>query len=59
MRVVVLAALLIVMGTAHAEDDPANRTIIFARGDKLIKADGRGRNESELATLPAKAQVRA
>lgn len=59
MRAVVLAALFILTGTAHAEDDPANRTIIFARGDKLIKADGRGKNESELATLPAKAQVRA
>lgn len=57
MRGVVLVALLTT--AAHAEDDPANRTIIFARGDKLIKADGRGKNESELATLPAKAQVRA
>lgn len=56
-RVVVLVALLTT--AARAEDDPANRTIIFARGDKLIKADGRGKNETELATLPAKAQVRA
>lgn len=59
MRAVVLAALFLMAGRAHAEEDPAIRTIVFARGDKLFKADGRGKSETELATLPAKAQVRA
>lgn len=47
-------------GSAAASDeDFTNTMVVFARGDKLIKSDGRGRNETEIATLPAKAAVRA
>lgn len=44
---------------AAGDDDLSSAMVVFARGDKLIKSDGRGRNETELATLPAKAAVRA
>lgn len=57
LRAIVVVALL--TSAARAEDDAATRTIVFARGTKLIKADGRGRGETELATLTDKAQVRA
>jgi hypothetical protein len=42
-----------------AEDEFAGTTIVFVRGSSLIKSDARGRGETELATLPAKVQVRA
>lgn len=54
--VVVLAALA---GVAHADDDLATRTIVFARGSSLYKADAKGKSETELATLPDKSTVRA
>jgi hypothetical protein len=48
-------------GTAAAErdDDLANTTVVFVRGTTLIKSDGKGRNETEIAKLPSEAPVRA
>jgi hypothetical protein len=57
LRAVVLVALL--STAARAEDDLANRTIIFARGNKLVKTDARGKGDVDIATLPDQAQVRA
>jgi len=37
----------------------ASATIVFARGGALVKSDGKGRNETELAKLPDKAVIRA
>lgn len=61
-RGLVIAAVLTT--SAHAtpsgsDDDITPRTIVFARGDKLIKSDARGKSESEIATLPSKKAVRA
>ena len=59
MRLAV-ALLLVATATAHADDKELDKaTVVFARGDKLIKTDGKGKGETELATLPAKAIVRA
>src|SRR4029079_10165502 len=33
--------------------------IVFARGDKLLTSDAKGKGETELVTLPAKVSVRA
>jgi hypothetical protein len=44
---------------ALADDDFAGATIVFAREGSLYRADPRGKNESELAKLPADANVRA
>jgi hypothetical protein len=49
----------LVARSAAAEDEFANTTVVFARGGALIKSDGKGRNETELVTLPDKATVRA
>jgi hypothetical protein len=57
LRVVLLVAAL--TGVAHADDDLANRAIVFARGTTLYKSDAKGKNETELATLPDKSTVRA
>jgi hypothetical protein len=40
-------------------DDVSPRTLVFARGGKLIKTNGRGKGETEIATLPPKRTVRA
>jgi hypothetical protein len=53
---VVLLALLSVQ--AYADDEPAG-SIVFARGGALYRTDTRGRGEQQIATLPAKATVRA
>jgi hypothetical protein len=59
-RIAIVAVVTAVLGdVAHADEDLDQRTIVFARGTSLYKADARGKNESELATLPAKATVRA
>ncbi len=52
-------ALLLASAPALADDDFGGATIIFARGGSLYRADPKGKNESELAKLPDKAQVRA
>jgi hypothetical protein len=54
-----LAVLAVLTGTAHASDDLGMRTIVFARGTKLVKSDARGKAEADLATLPAAGGVRA
>jgi len=61
MRTLFVASVVLLATTATAapEDDVTPRTIVFARGEKLIKSDGRGKSETELATLPAKKPVRA
>lgn len=59
---VVLATLgLAVAPTlAHADDDGVGAgVVIFARGAALYQVDPRGRGETEVAQLPAKARVRA
>lgn len=57
LRAIVVVALF--TSVARADDDLAARTIIYARGTTLYKADARGKGEAELATLAARAQVRA
>lgn len=60
MRAVAVALLALLTRTAYAsDDDVAARSIVFARGDKLIKSDGRGRNETTVATLADARPVRA
>jgi hypothetical protein len=56
-----VACVAALVGTAGAAEDPelAIVSVVFVRGDKLIKSDGKGRNETEIATLPQKAPVRA
>jgi len=43
----------------RGSEDFTGTVIVFVRGSSLIKADAKGRGETEIATLPAKAQVRA
>lgn len=45
--------------TAHAEDELAGASIIFARGAALYRTDARGKGEAQVATLPTKVAVRA
>lgn len=59
MRAVVLALLATSVAYAGEPDDITPRSLVFVRGGKLIKSDGRGRNETTIATLPAKRTVRA
>jgi len=62
MRCALLAAACLCVAPASAAppDDPLQHvTIIYARGGSLYKSDARGKNEVEVATLPAKATVRA
>jgi hypothetical protein len=61
MKRALLAALCFALpASAAPPDDPLSHvTIIYARGGSLYKSDARGKNEVELATLPAKATVRA
>lgn len=54
-----VAALATGVSAAPADDELATSAVVFVRGSSLIKSDGRGRNETEIATFPAKAQVRA
>lgn len=54
-----LIALLLVTSTAYADEDFGGATVIFARGGSLYRADPKGKGETELAKLPAKAIVRA
>ena len=54
-----LALLIALTSTAHADDEFSGATIIFARGGSLYRADPKGKGETELAKLPAKATVRA
>ncbi|NVB79614.1 MAG: hypothetical protein HOV81_14555 [Kofleriaceae bacterium] len=59
---VMLGAVVLALTTAsaHAEtDDLADRSLVFARGNTLIKTDAKGKTETELATLPSTDKVRA
>jgi hypothetical protein len=57
---VAIACVAAIAGPAAADDeDFTNTMVVFARGDTLIKSDGRGRNETEIAKLPAKGGARA
>lgn len=60
------AALLVLAGLgaglitpAHADDEFAGGSVIFARGSALYRSDPRGREETELVKLPGTPQVRA
>lgn len=53
MKALVVVALL--SSVAHADDD----YVIFARGQSLMRVDGDGRHEAEVATLDANKKVRA
>ncbi|HSD88557.1 MAG TPA: hypothetical protein VLB44_13610 [Kofleriaceae bacterium] len=61
LRAVVVVAALSALGSAAYgdTDDLAGRSIVFARGTTLYKADAKGKSEAEIATLPAKATIRA
>ncbi len=59
MRWLAAAAVLVTATSAHADDDFAGASIVFQRGDALIKADPKGKGEAEIATLPPKSTVRA
>lgn len=52
-------AALASRAAAGSDEDFSNTAIVFVRGTTLIKSDGKGRNETEIATLPTKAPVRA
>jgi hypothetical protein len=55
----VVLALTATSARADDDDDLANRTLVFARGSTLYKADAKGKIETEIATLPSKSAVRA
>lgn len=57
--VVVTLVLTATVGATRADDDLAGRAIVFQRGNALIKADARGRGETQLATLADARPVRA
>jgi len=60
MRFAIALCLLATTTVAVADDKELDRAaVVFARGNKLIKTDARGKGETDLATLPAKAIVRA
>jgi hypothetical protein len=59
MRALAAAAVVFAAAPALADDDFAGATIVFARGGSLYRADPHGKNESELAKLPADTTVRA
>jgi hypothetical protein len=63
MRPTIAAATLLALAglssPAAAEDDLAGAAVIFARGTALYRIDAKGKNEVELATLPARLTVRA
>ena len=46
-------------GAAPADDPLSHVTVIYARGGALYKSDARGKTETQIAQLPAKATVRA
>lgn len=51
MKLVAALAILVVSAPAAADDDPATRTIIFARDGSLVKADALGKNEQVLVPV--------
>jgi hypothetical protein len=59
MGALAVVSIVFATATALADDDFAGATIVFARNGALYRADPRGKNEAELAKLPADATVRA
>lgn len=57
MKALVIVALL--SSTAYADEDFGEGTVIFARGSSLYRVDAKGKDETEVAQLPTKTQVRA
>ncbi|MEJ7601835.1 MAG: hypothetical protein WKG01_28310 [Kofleriaceae bacterium] len=55
----VMAMLAAAPVHAAPPDELAAASVIFARGDTLYRSDGRGKQETIVATLPAKVVVRA
>jgi hypothetical protein len=54
MRLVAIAAVLAVAmpaRDARSDDDFANATVIFARGNSLVRVDPKGHGETEIATF--------
>ncbi len=58
-RALALAGVAALASTASADDDFGKVSVIFARGTSLYRVDARGKGETEIATLAAKAAVRA
>lgn len=56
---IVIALSALAAAPVVADDDLGAHTIVFTRNGKLIKSDARGRNETELLTLPTTKKVRA
>ncbi len=54
-----LAGVAALASTASADDDFGKASVIFARGTSLYRVDAKGKGETEIATLAAKAAVRA
>ncbi|MDB5557021.1 MAG: hypothetical protein JWL86_7005 [Rhizobium sp.] len=54
-----LVALVALCGVAHADEDYGKGTIVFARGQALLRVDAKGRGETEIATFTATGPVRA
>ncbi len=54
-----VAISLAIASTASADDEFAGSSVVFARGSSLYRVDPRGKLETEIATLPANATVRA
>ncbi|MBA3457094.1 MAG: hypothetical protein H0T42_28685, partial [Deltaproteobacteria bacterium] len=62
MRSAIAAAVVLALATvtpAFADQDYGGATVIFARGESLMRTDPRGRGEAEIARIPAKITVRA
>jgi hypothetical protein len=52
-------ALVLVASPAWADEDFGGGSVIFARGEALYRVDAKGKGETQIATLPSKATVRA
>ena len=60
MRLALVACGLAALAApASADDDFGKASVIFARGTSLYRVDAKGKGETEIATLPPKAAVRA
>ncbi len=57
--VLAIVCVATLAGSAAAEDDFADTAVVFVRGTDLIRSDGKGRHETEIAKLPSEQPVRA
>jgi len=53
------AGIAALAASARADDDLGKASVVFARGTSLYRVDAKGKGETEIATLGAKAAVRA